>query len=82
MQPNDIKKIQDTIRATVNGKIDSLNQKLDDYIKSDNKWKEQAQPAINLGNNVRGWGIVTAAVIGIIAGAAEIISVFIKIFKK
>ncbi len=57
MTPEQFEKLQNTIskqieisvKATVNGKIDNLNKKVDDYIKSDNEWKDRAQPTIELG---------------------------------
>ncbi len=71
------KTIEDTIKRVVNGKIDRLDVKLDTYMKEDNDWKERANPTIELGNNVRGFGKVMVYLLGI-AGA---IFAVIKFFK-
>lgn len=71
------KNIEQTIIKTVNGKIDRIDQKLDDYIKQDNEWKEAAQPTIEMGNNVRGFGKVLAYLLGT---AAAIYGAF-RMFK-
>jgi len=65
------------IETHVNGKIRRLDEKLDTYIKEDNEWKERANPTIELGNNVRGFGIVFVYLLGV-AGA---IFGLIKFFK-
>lgn len=49
----------------VNGKIRNLDKKIDDYIISDNEWKKAAQPTIELGNNIRGFGKVAVYLLGI-----------------
>lgn len=53
-------------------KIDAINTRLDNYIESDNQWKQAAQPTIEMGNNVRGFGKVFMYILGIVAaiGAA------------
>ena len=72
MTPEEFTKITDiikvTIKETVNGKIDRLDIKLDTYMKEDNDWKDRANPTIELGNNVRGFGKVMVYLLGI-AGA-------------
>ncbi len=72
MTPDEFAKItqiiKDTIKETVNGKIDKIDVKLDNYIKDDNEWKAAANPTIELGNNVRGFGKVMVYLLGI-AGA-------------
>lgn len=70
--------IKETIKTTVNGKIDRIEKKLDTYIEEDNKWKAAAQPTIDMGNNVRGFNKVLMYILGI--GAA--LYAFINIFKK
>lgn len=58
-QVKDLKKIiEDVIQDKVNGKIDRVSQELKIYIKDDTEWKERAQAAIDLGNNVNGFGKV------------------------
>lgn len=41
------KSVKETIEKTVNGKINRLDQKLDEYIKHDMEWKETVQPVID-----------------------------------
>lgn len=50
----DDKQIQDlrehlstVVQETVNGKIDRLTHKLDEYIKDDEQWKSEAQPLVD-----------------------------------
>jgi hypothetical protein len=40
--------IKDSIQTNVNGKIDKINQKMDDYIISDLKWKDSVKPSIEI----------------------------------
>lgn len=64
--------LNDQVKITVNGKIDRLSIKLENYITSDNEWKEKAQPSIDLGNNTRTIGRFFAGMfgtIGVISGA-------------
>lgn len=49
----------------VNGKIRDLHGEFHNYIKEDNEWKKAAQPTIDLGNNIRGFGKVTVYLLGI-----------------
>lgn len=67
---------------TLANKIDDLNDKLDRYIESDYSWKKQAQPSIDLGNNVRGFGVVFAYLVGILSVVGGIIGTIISIVKK
>lgn len=46
--------VSDTIRTTVNGKLDKISEKLEAHIKNVNSWQEQAQPAIDTFINLRG----------------------------
>ena len=90
MTPEQFEKLQTLIteqigvavKITVNGKIDNLNKKVDDYIKSDNEWKERAQPTIELGTNVRGFGKVFAYLIGTVAAVGGLIALLEGFFKK
>lgn len=70
--------VENAVRATVNGKIDRMNTKLDTYIKEDNEWKEQAQPTIEMGNNVRGFGKVTVYLLGVAAALFAVLKYFNK----
>ena len=41
-----LKAIRDEIKATVNGKIDGLHTKFDEYVKADIEWKEKVDPIL------------------------------------
>lgn len=75
------------IEKNVNGKIRNLDKKLDDYITVDTtwkvidkKWKEDAQPTIDLGNNVRGFNKVLLYLLGLVASIGGVFA-FIKLVK-
>lgn len=59
--------IEVVIQSKVNGKIDKITQKIDNYIAGDEMWKETATPVIKLGTNITGFGIVGAYVLGTLA---------------
>lgn len=59
--------IESVIQTKVNGKIDNMNRKLDSYIEKDEEWKGTAKPAIKLGTNMLGFGIVGGYIIGVLA---------------
>lgn len=58
--------VAETIKITVNGKIDKLNDKIDNYIKEDNEWKEKAEPVIEMGINARGASAAVLWIAGIV----------------
>ncbi len=71
--------IESTIKVTVNGKIDRIDRKIDEYIIQDNLWKKNAEPVIALGENLSGFGTVfmyflgmVGAVIGVILGISNL----------
>lgn len=73
--------IEKSLEKYVNGKIDKLTQKLDDYILSDNKWKESAEPVLQLGRNAEGTSKTIfwlSAIIIAIGGAFAIIKGLFK----
>ena len=76
------KQVETAVKVTVNGKIDDLNKKVDEYIKSDNEWKERAQPTIELGTNVRGFGKVFVYLIGTIAAVGGLVLTFERLIRK
>lgn len=39
--------VQGAVKFHINGKIDALTNKVDEYIKADNVWKKEAQPVID-----------------------------------
>lgn len=43
--------VSDTIRVVVNGKIDNISQKLGDYVKADEEWKQRAEPFVKAFEN-------------------------------
>ena len=78
-----IHKIEPAVEASiskyVNGKINTLTQKLDDYIAEDLKWKAEYEPylkgmaSINLGGRIIIKAIIT---VGTIIGAWAVIKQF------
>lgn len=58
-----VKAIRLEMRESVNGKIDKLSHKLDEYIVADNIWKEGAQPSLdNMANLSGAWRVIIAFV--------------------
>jgi hypothetical protein len=76
------KTIYDAVQQTVNGKIDKINDKLDAYIKVDTEWKERAEPVIEMGTNVRGFGRVSLYIVGFIASVTGAIYTIIRLIQK
>lgn len=77
--------LEDVVRRTVNGKIDTLSKKLDRYIEDDTSWKIQAKPVIDMGINMSGFGKVIAYIVGVLAGiggAYEGVRGVISFFRK
>jgi len=65
------------IETHVNGKIRGLSERFDSYVKEDNEWKERANPVIELGNNVRGFGVVFMYILGVVGAVFGIIKYLI-----
>lgn len=96
-QIDELKKSIDTtlkagIETHVNGKIRHLSEKVDTYIKEDvawkemtkredSEWKERAEPVIQLGHNLQGFGKVSLYVLGFISLLAGAVLAIIKFFK-
>lgn len=74
--------VEKSIDKYVNGRISVISQKLDDYIISDLKWKETADPVIEMGQNVSGFGKVSLYILGFLAAVAGAILAFTSIFKQ
>ncbi len=72
----------ETIKLTVNGKIDRLNAKLDNYIEQDNAWKESAEPVIKMGNDAKGASVVLLWLAGAIIAIGGAYQILKDIFKK
>lgn len=77
-----MERIDKQIKITVNGKIDNLNIRLTEYIKDDTLWKDQAQPSIDLGKNLRGFGLVGAGFLGLIAAVSGAIIGVLELIKR
>lgn len=43
--------VADTIRSTVNGKIEKIDARLENYIASDEAWKTRAEPVVRAFEN-------------------------------
>lgn len=65
--------VRSTIKDTVNGKIDRIDLKLENYIKSDNEWKTKADPILEMGRDLRSFGKIVAVILGIVATVFGII---------
>lgn len=76
-QVNEIKElIHDSINTSVNGKINVLTQKFDDYIVADMKWKEEADPYIKGLANISGSAKI---VVWLALGMSSIIGAWLAI---
>jgi len=82
MTEKQLEQIKALIRETVNGKIDNLHNKLDSYIESDNDWKTKAEPVLQMGKNVQGFGKVSLYIVGFVASVAGAILVVINLLKE
>lgn len=93
MTPEQFQKLNEnivsTIRMTVNGKIDGLRSELQAYITDDTAWKAvdgawktDAQPAIDLGTSVRGFGMVMAYLLGTLTAIGTLVGIVYGFCKK
>lgn len=73
--------IQTTIQEKVNGKIDKLHVKLDTYIKEDTEWKNKAEPVIQMGQNVQGFGKVSLYILGFVASVFGAVVMIINLLR-
>lgn len=83
------KNVQDSIRvsieSTVNGKIRTLTQKVDDYIKTDNEWKAGVTPYIESMRQFQGFTVVGTTVLKailLIGSVTTAIYAFIKYLRN
>lgn len=63
--------LHETVKITINGKIDALNKKVDAYIVEDNAWKVRAEPAVNAFQNgtfLFKTGVSVAKFVGFLGG--------------
>lgn len=51
--------------ADIKTKFHLIDDKIGNYIKEDMKWKEEAQPVIDMGKNIAGFSKVTKIIIGV-----------------
>lgn len=76
--------IEESINRNVNGKIKVLTQRFDDYVVSDNEWKDGVTPSIDIMKKVKAsssvirWVVQTVILLGILIGT---ITGLIKLFK-
>lgn len=74
--------IEESINRNVNGKINLLTQKVDNYVKQDNEWKIKAEPVIQMGQQVQGFGKVSLYIVGFVASVGGAVLLIINMFKK
>lgn len=77
-----LEKMGGHIEKAVDSRIQPLSDKLDNYIESDNEWKETAQPVIEMGKSVQGFGKVSLYILGFIASLSAGIYAITTLFKK
>lgn len=75
------KTIVQTIEKTVNGKINRLDIKIDDYIKHDMEWKETVEPIIKAYSTANNVGDFAIWISKIILAVGIIVGVFMGINK-
>lgn len=74
--------VSDQIRITVNGKIDKITEMMVNHIKDDANWKKEAQPVVDAGKNLSGWGRITVALVAFIAALVAAITGIMKLLGK
>lgn len=74
------KAIELSVKTHVNGKIKSLDEKLDQYIIKDNEWKELITPQIEAVKSVQNWGKVSLGLITVLSTIGGFILLTIKLF--
>ena len=81
-----ISKMDKTIKISVaehiNGKISQIKLMMENYIQSDNEWKEQANPVLDMGRNVQGFGKVSLYILGFFAAIAGAVFYIIDFLRK
>lgn len=74
--------VESTMKLTVNGKIDRLQEAFDIHATEDKAWKDTAQPALDTVNNARIFGKVALYLVGVVGVLSGAIYTIIKIFGK
>lgn len=64
------------VKETVNGKIDALSKKVDDYIETDNAWKAAADPYIKGLANISG---TAKLFVWVSLGVTAVLAAYLKI---
>lgn len=70
------------IEEHVNGKIRQLTAKFNAYVEKDEEWKDRAEPAIMMVQNVQGFGKVALYGIGFISAVSGLALLLSKFFKQ
>lgn len=88
--------VADSVKAVVNGKIDKLQTIMEQHMEDDKivadrliqhlakeeEWKKKAEPVIEMGTNISGFGKITLYLIGFIMAFVGIISAFYAAMNK
>lgn len=75
------KTIEIAIEKHVNGKMDKMNHKLDDYITADNQWKKDVTPSIEVMKQIQGFSSTTAYIVKFIIGMGSVSAIIIALIK-
>lgn len=71
--------VRQTIKETVNGKIDRMNDKIDNYIKGDIEWKVEADKKLEVVGSVQGFGKVTLYILGFLSALGAGVGLIYKL---
>jgi len=93
MTPDQVSAIQNTIKETVNGKIDLLTFKIESHITADNEWKkenatqwgemkESVKPVIDTYMSIRSFGKVGAYIAGVLTGIMGLLLIVLEIIRS
>lgn len=86
MTPEQIQELKDSMNHTlregiethVNGKIRTLTAEFKTYVKEDMEWKERADPALELVNNVKGFGRVFVYLLGVASAIFAVLKYLVE----
>jgi len=76
--------VAEQVKETVNGKIDKINHKIDEYIIADNKWKESVTPSIDAMKKIQDFSSVSSWIfkgIMLLGGACGVLYGFYNFLK-
>lgn len=88
--------VANSIKEVVNGKIDKLHSIMEQHMEDDKvvadklmlhlakeeEWKKKAEPIIEMGSNISGFGKITLYLIGFIMAFVGVISAFFAAMNK